>query len=70
VGRKKTPLEDVVEKTTTKIAADLNTLAKIVAASEGIDVYDLIDSILRPALTARHSRVAEREATRHREGGK
>jgi hypothetical protein len=70
VGRKKTPPDEGQEKTTTKVAVDLNRMAKLVAASEGIEVFDLIDSILRPALAARHAEMLKRESARQKEGGK
>jgi hypothetical protein len=70
VGRKKTPPDESQEKTTTKVAVDLNRMAKLIATSEGIEVFDLIDSILRPALTVRHAEMVKREAARQKEGNK
>ncbi len=70
VGRKKTPPEESQDKTTTKVAVDLNRMAKLIATSEGIEVFDLIDSILRPVLLARHAEMVRREAARQKEGGK
>lgn len=70
LGRKKTPPEEMVEKTTTKIAADLNRMAKIIAAVEGGEVFDLLDNILRPVLTARYAQALKQEAARQKELGK
>ena len=48
------------KKTTTKVSDNLMRQARTVAVQRGIDLYDYIDSILRPVIEEDYSEIPER----------
>ncbi len=68
-GRTQGPSEESGEppkKTTTKIDPPLLKKARQVAISRGIDLYDYIDAMLRPAVERDYDRWIQEEARRRR----
>lgn len=49
-------------KTTTKVYTDLLRRARQVAVNKDVDLFDYIDSILRPAVDTDYRKMIEREA--------
>jgi hypothetical protein len=49
-------------KTTVKLWEDLARKAKIVAAIRGVDLFDYLDSIIRPVVERDHSQAIKDEA--------
>jgi hypothetical protein len=50
------------KKTTLKAWEDVARKAKIVAAIRGLDIFDYIDSILRPAVERDHEQALKQES--------
>lgn len=48
-------------KITTRVAADVARMARILADDEGIDLYDYLDAILRPVVAERYQQFVRRE---------
>jgi hypothetical protein len=49
-------------KTTVKLAEDVARKARIVAAIRGVDLFDYLDSIVRPIIDRDHERAVREEA--------
>jgi len=50
------------KKTTTKVWAELLRKANMVALHKGIDLFDYVDAILRPAVEADYARMIQAES--------
>jgi hypothetical protein len=64
VSKKKRPPEGAgpPAKTTTKVEAGLLRKANIVAIHRGLDLYDYLDGVLRPAVERDYARMIADEA--------
>jgi hypothetical protein len=63
VGRKKkTQSPDEGDKTTTKVWADIIRKAKMVSTFRGIEMFDYLDAIIRPVITADYEKMIRGEA--------
>jgi hypothetical protein len=56
VAKKKPPESEPTRKTTTKVDEELIRKAKSIASIRGIDLYELIDGLLRPPIEEEYRR--------------